>query len=305
MMQATLRDRTEDRLRQTPAAARLLCLLPTVLLCILVYSLPARALTVQVMGETGGNGDAFVAALSGALGEGWHVRSDDGPADVVIALHEGALPAARATGHPVLALLPAPGTVLRSGETALYWAPSLTDQLRLAMQIFPGLRRAGILVGSDDDAARLRSLHDYAEARQVSVSVRVTGPDLLVRHVAELAAVTDVLIAPVDPRLFNRDTIKPVLLAAYRQNRGLIGPGPAFVRAGALATLSPAPEDLAAAAADRVRAWARDHRWPAPGHLSRFDVLTNPQVARALGLHLPDRETLLRALRAEDSSPWP
>jgi ABC-type uncharacterized transport system substrate-binding protein len=263
----------------------------------------ARAWDVEVKGAASGGSDVFVAALGKALGEDWNVHAGDGAADVVVALHEGVLAAARSTGKPVLVLLPDPGVALHGNETAVYWAPTLTGQLQLALQILPGLHRVGVLAGANEPG-RFKALQDYAEAHDVAVTVRVTSPEFLVRRVADLAAVNDVLIVPVDA-LFNRDTIKPVLLAAYRQNRGIIGPTPAFVHAGALATLAPTPQGLAAAVAERLRAWARDHRWPPPARISRFEVVTNPQVARALGLHLPDDEALLRALHAEDSTPWP
>ncbi len=135
--------------------------------------------------------------------------------------------------------------------------------------------------------------------------MRQVEAGLLVRQVAELAALTDVLLAPVNSDLFNHDNLKAVLLAAYRQNRVFIGPSPAYVRAGALASLYATPETLAADVAEAIREHQRHGHWPPPALVSHFDVITNPQVARALGLSLPDAASLTRLLQSEEAVSWP
>lgn len=263
----------------------------------------AQALTVQVLGAGPGS-EPFMVALREALGDGHQVTAGAGPADVVVALHEGVLAEARAQSRPRLLLLPAPGPGLQPGETALYWAPSLTDQLRLARLIMPGLRRVGLLV-STHDLPRAQALRSSAQAARIDLLVREAEPALLARQVAELAASADLLLAPVDPGLFSRDSLKPVLLAAYRQNRVFIGPTPAWVRAGSLASLYASPQTLAADVAQAVLAWQQGGRWPAPAGASRFDVITNPQVARSMGLRLPDAESLTRLIQGGKVVVWP
>lgn len=262
----------------------------------------AHALTVQLLGAGQGS-EAFVAALREELGAGHSVVTAPGPADVVVALHDGVLAEARAQARPRLFLLPTAGLDLQPGESAVYWAPSLSDQLRLAQAIMPGLRRVGLFVAAPD-LARAEALR-AAAGHRVEVLVRDADPALLARQVGELSPSVDILLAPVDVRLFNRDNLKPVLLAAYRQNRVFIGPTPAWVRAGALASLYATPQTLAADVADAVRAWQQGGRWPAPAQASRFDVITNPQVARSLGLRLPDADALTRSLLSGKGVAWP
>lgn len=274
--------------------------LGAVLLC---GSALAHALTVQLLGAGPGS-EAFVSALRDDLGAAHKVVTTSGPADVVVTLHDGVLAEARALQKPRLFLLPGAGLDLQPGESALYWAPSLTDQLRLAHAIMPGLRRVGLFVAASD-LARAEALRSAAAGRRIEILVREADPALLARQVGELAPGTDLLLAPVDPRLFNRDNLKPVLLAAYRQNRVFIGPTPAWVRAGSLASLYATPQTLAADVAEAVRAWQQGGRWPAPAPASRFDVITNPQVARSLGLRLPDADALTRDLQSGKAVPWP
>ena len=284
--------------------SRLWRLLARMALAVLVgASQVANALTVQLLGAGQGS-EAFVRALRAELGEGDRLITGPGSADVVVALHEGVLVEARTSQRPRFLLLPAAGLDLQPGESALYWAPSLTDQLRLAQVIMPGLRRVGLLV-APADVARAHALRSAAAGRRIEVLVREAEPALLARQVGEVAPTADLLLAPVDSLLFSRDNLKPVLLAAYRQNRVFIGPTPAWVRAGSLASLYATPETLAADVAEAVRAWQQNGRWPAPAPVSRFDVITNPQVARSMGLRLPDADSLTRSLRSGKGVVWP
>lgn len=272
-------------------------------LLLLCWGAMAQALTVQLLGAGQGS-EAFVAALRAELGDGHQLVTGATAGDVVVVLHEGVLAEARASQKPRLFLLPAAGLELQPGESAVYWAPSLTDQLRLAQEIMPGLRRIGLLVARED-VARAQALRHAAAARRIDVQVREAEPALLARQVGEVAPTADLLLAPVDPRLFSRDNLKPVLLAAYRQNRVFIGPTPAWVRAGSLASLHATPQTLAADVAAAVRAWQQGGRWPVAAQASRFEVITNPQVARSMGLRLPEAELLTRSLQSGKVVVWP
>lgn len=280
----------------------------TLLGCLLLLSGVLQGATVHVAGGSGAGSEAFLTALAKELGSSHQVVTAGSPGrpDIVISLHEGALQESRAAAPAVLAILPEPHRAeLLAGEGALYWAPSWVDQLRLAKRIFPSIRRVGLLLEDSSDQTRVRALKEHARKLDLELVTREAESDLVVRSVAELAGSSDVIIAPADSRLFSRHTLKPILLAAYRQNRVFIGPTPAVVRAGALASLHVSPEVLAQEAAERVRRYLRDGRWGAPSRISRFDVTTNPQVARSLGLRLPDQDQLTREWRSEESTPWP
>lgn len=273
------------------------------LVALLLCAPTVQAATIQLLGAGAGS-EEFVAALRAELGGDHQVLTETAAPDIVVALHEGVLVEARALAKPRLLLLPAAGPELRPDETALYWAPSLSDQLHLALHIMPGLRRVGLLVGAQD-LARAQALRHAPGHKRIELLVRQAEPAQLVRQVSELAVASDVLLAPVDGQLFSRDNLKPVLLAAYRQNRVFIGPTPAYVRAGALASLYATPLTLAADVAAAVRGQLQHKRWPTPSQVSRFDVITNPQVARALGLRLPDAASLTREIQSQKVTPWP
>jgi hypothetical protein len=274
-------------------------------LLLLCASAAVQALTVQVLGVSAGS-EEFLQTLQAELGDAHTVTAAPAAdADLVVALHEGVLAPARALKKPLLLLLPAPGSeTLHADETALYWAPSLSDQLRLALQIMPGLRRIGLVAGAQD-MERAQALRQAAGNRRLDFIVREGDPARLARQVAEVAATADIFLAPVDARLYSRDNLKPVLLAAYRQRRVFIGPNPSYVRAGALASLHATPQTLAADSASAIRFFLSNRSWPSPFPASRFEVITNPQVARSLGLRLPDAAALTRVMQSEKVVVWP
>lgn len=183
--------------------------------------------------------------------------------------------------QPVLLLAQSQtGLSLRSQDAALVWGPPLSQQVQLARQLLPGLRRIGVLHRGSQRAEveALRQLPD------IEILPRLVEAPLEARVIAELAQRSDILIASNDELLFNRDSAKLVLLTAYRHQRAWIGPTPAFVTAGALATRAVGKEALLQAIVEKVRSWQRQHRLGGSQQLAADEVVCNQQVARSLGL---------------------
>lgn len=186
--------------------------------------------------------------------------------------------------QPVLLLAQSPlGLTLRSQDAALLWGPALAQQVQLARQIRPGLQRIGILY-RNAQRAEIEAL--LQRGGGVAIIARAVDGDLSAREISELAQRSDILIASNDEQLFNRDSAKLVLLTAYRHQRAWIGPTPAFVSAGALATHAVAKETLLQAIVEKVRHWQQQGRLGASLPLPADEVVCNVQVARSLGLVL-------------------
>ena len=185
--------------------------------------------------------------------------------------------------QPVLLLAQgASGLTLRPEDAALLWGPSLAAQLQLARQALPSAQRVGIL----HRAGQRAEVEALKATAGIDILSREVSPPLAARDIAELAQRVDILIAGNDEQLFSRDSAKLVLLTAYRHQRAWIGPTPAFVTAGALATRAVGKGTLLHVIVDRVRGWARQHRLGASQQLPADEVVCNRQVARSLGLSL-------------------
>ncbi|TBW56005.1 ABC transporter substrate-binding protein [Marinobacter halodurans] len=186
--------------------------------------------------------------------------------------------------------------------TAVYLNPPLKRQALLGRQILPQATRVALLAraGKEQQYSELAdSLAEYGlELRVFTVEDRQS----LVSTLSRALNYGDFLLGTPDPEIYNRQTIKHILLTAYRHNRILIGPERAFVQAGALASTYTSTNTIVSDAAKTISDYVRSGQLPRPHYPTRFSVLFNEQVARSLNIPLPDRESVLQALQRLESS---
>jgi ABC-type uncharacterized transport system substrate-binding protein len=117
-----------------------------------------------------------------------------------------------------------------------------------------------------------------------------------VTALAPLLRRTDVILGLADPAIYNSGTIKPILISTYRGQVPLVGLGPAYVRAGVLATVYSTPVQIGHQAAELILHYANGGDLPPPQYPSHYSVAVNDHVARVLNIHLPDSATLEAAV---------
>jgi hypothetical protein len=226
--------------------------------------------------------------------------------NLLIVLNSDAVKSLPAAHPPALFVLPQPSTIeLQKQDGALYWTPSLAAQLALIRVILPATNRVGMLVSSNEDMSWLRVFKQYAAEQSIEVRFQTVDKTRIARQVSELAATTDVLLAQPDTEIYNRETIRFILLAAYRQNKVLIGPSPAFVNAGALATLYAPSALVAEEIAQKIRHFMKNNKLPPASRIKSMKVSLNPQVAKSLGLSVPTTTELEQLLPLEELPTWP
>lgn len=237
--------------------------------------------------------EAFLAALS--ANPGITVVAEGTAATLHIALGDDALPDACAAGVPVIAV--------QVGREALRWreqgcrlvalwaSPDPQVQVRLARQLLPRARRFGLLL-SAESSHLLDSLKAQARRDQLRLEVEVVDDAAsLPVALAGLLPKVDALLAVPDPRVFNADTARLILMTSYRQGKPLIGPDDHWVRAGALASTYLAAGDVLSTVETLVDDFARggdlgDDRYVTPS------IEINAHIARTFSLPLPDQQTL-------------
>lgn len=226
--------------------------------------------------------------------------------NLLIILNGEAIKSLPVTHPPALFVLPQPSSIeLQKQDGALYWTPSLAAQLALIRAILPATNRIGMLVSNNDDMSWLRVFKQYAAEQSIEVRFQTVDKARIARQVSELAATTDILLAQPDTDIYNRETIRFILLAAYRQNKVLIGPSPAFVNAGALATLYAPSALVAEEVAQKIRYFLKNNKLPPASRIKNLKVSLNPQVAKSLGLSVPTTTELERLLHLEELPTWP
>ncbi|MFR0691733.1 hypothetical protein ACLUTX_20215 [Enterobacterales bacterium AE_CKDN230030158-1A_HGKHYDSX7] len=183
---------------------------------------------------------------------------------------------------------------------SLLWSdPPPARQLALALQLSPRPQRIGVLLGPTSEFL-LEELTQAAQQLGVElVSERQTRAEDT-RALRELLGRSDLLLGLDDKQLYNAQTIKGILLSAYAENRALIGPTAAFVKAGSLASSYSDQSDWLETLDTLLDEPAE--QWPRSLYPERFKVQSNRQVARSLGIDLPGDADLAQRL-AEGEKP--
>ena len=105
---------------------------------------------------------------------------------------------------------------------------------------------------------------------------------------------SDALLMLPRQSIYNRETLKGVLLTSYRQRRPVVSYSPAHVKSGALASIYSSPGDIGLHLSMLIER-RLEHRLPRNTvyQYARFySIAINYQVARSLGVVLPDKDEL-------------
>ena len=286
-------------------------LLPALLLMCPATTLPDEARTpVYVAPLDHPRFEQVTRLLAEELGNAARIQpwsSDASPDDLIVTLDRATLSEIRANRpqQPVLSLFTqsqAIDAIIEDPDhfSALYSDPPLLRQARLGQLIIPRANAVAILVSPEeaDRYSELRSqLADIGLESRVFV---IPSQDELIRHLARALSYGDFLLGTPDPLIFNRQTVKPLLLTSYRSNRLVIGPSRAFVNAGAVASTYTSALDQIRQASAMIRHWLNQGELVSPRYPKHYDVAVNKQVARSMDLLVPPEDELRETLRKEE-----
>jgi putative tryptophan/tyrosine transport system substrate-binding protein len=299
---------------------RSLCKLVLLSCCLFLLRSATAAELVVVGSDQGSAGSEFLVALEQNLaGSGWNVRGvgiaaarEVRQTDLLVTLGSDAAQSVLQddAGPPVLALLltrQAFEQAIQQGRprgrglaSAIYLDQPYARQASFIAHLLPERRRVAVVVGAAmlDQISLLRRA-----AAGVELDIRsrqIERDEDIVPALGDLLPHADLLLALPDNAVFRRDNARTILLTTYRYQKPLIAFSPAYVSAGALAALYSTPAQLARQTAELVRALPAGRvSLPPPRNPAYFSVATNPNVARALNIDLPDPGSVERALASD------
>ena len=186
------------------------------------------------------------------------------------------------------------------GITLLWSDPPLARQLNLIRELLPHAQRIGVLYGNDSGFL-INELRQAAARHDLQISAQFWPNSNDTRPLNRLLDYSDVLLGLDDAQMFNSSTIKTLLLSSYGRRVPLIGPTAAFVRAGSLAS-SYSGQDEWLNSLDQLLDRDPQH-WPASAYPEFFQIMSNSQVGRSLGIALDDEGALVRRLEQLEASP--
>ena len=105
-----------------------------------------------------------------------------------------------------------------------------------------------------------------------------------VNIVRDLLQSNDILLCLPDPEIYNRRSLKGILLTSYRQNKPLISYSPAQVKSGALAAIYSSPKNIGNQIAELVNEILQDKAFKPVSlyYAAEFEIKINNSVAKSL-----------------------
>jgi len=178
--------------------------------------------------------------------------------------------------------------------------PDPLRQVRLAKRLLSRLRTVGLLYSASSESLK-QHWHEAIAANDLQQhSVLVRRNEGLTRGIQRVLDQSDVLLGIDDSNIYNADNLKTILLTSYSRNKVLIGPSAPFIEAGSLSTTYSTARDMARSVALLLQ---RESLQSGTSYPTYFSVLSNAQVARSLGLPVPDDVELARELSELEQSP--
>jgi hypothetical protein len=192
------------------------------------------------------------------------------------------------------------GTALPARLSLLWSDPPPDRQLRLARILLPQARRIGVLY-DDHSEFLLNELRQAARPLGLEIVTERWDNTNDSRPLQTLLKNSDVLLGLDDPDLYNPKTAKNLLLSSYARQTALIGPNAGFVKAGSLTSSYSDQSDWLAILDELLD--QPPATWPRTHYANRFKVLSNPQVARSLGIEQINEALVATQLAEGESRP--
>lgn len=178
--------------------------------------------------------------------------------------------------------------------------PAAGSAIAIDPQDPPQARRIGVLYGADSEFL-LKELHQAAHPLGLEIVAERWDDTNDSRPLQSLLKSSDVLLGLDDPQLYNPKTAKNLLLSSYARQLALIGPNAGFVKAGSLASTYSDQDDWLQVLDDLLD--RPTTHWPRTLYPQPFKVLSNPQVARSLGVEPIDEQSVATQLAEGEKRP--
>lgn len=185
------------------------------------------------------------------------------------------------------------------GFNALLLDQPIARRLDLIQQIIPGVKRISLVLGEHNQNYAAEIQREVDKRRLQLQTGLVNSESELISTLDRTLEQSDVMLGLLDPLVFNRSNSRNILLTAYRWRVPLVGISPAYVRAGALASVYSSAEQLGWQLAETIVRYHNaggkealpDYQFP-----NYFKVAVNYQVAQSMGLHIKDENSLKQSL---------
>jgi len=192
----------------------------------------------------------------------------------------------------------------RDRISAIYLDQPLRRRVRLIRLLMPAANDLGVLLGPSTVAMAGEVVAAARNQRFNPHVVKVKHKDNPITLLEQVLEDSEVLLAVIDPVVFNRNNVQSILLTTYRYRVPMIGVSPAYIKAGALAAVYSTPAQIGRQVAELLaRLSPESVHLPNPEYPRYYSVMTNRPVGRSLGIALDDDGVLFKTLQTGETSP--
>lgn len=189
----------------------------------------------------------------------------------------------------------------RTGRKArvIYLDQPFTRRFKLTRELLPEATDIAVLLGPST-LGQKQALETAAKKYKFKLNIEVIEKDTQLLFALErVLKKSQVLLAILDPLVFNRANAQTVLLTSYRYRVPIIGISPAYTNAGALAAVYSTPEQIGKQVAEVIQKMAEkgNGTLPMAEYPEFFSVKINKHIAYSLGVKATDEKTLERLLQ--------
>lgn len=176
-------------------------------------------------------------------------------------------------------------------QTSVWVEPPLSRQLTLANLIIPGDKKIGLLVNGEADKNKQLANLTNQQTLQLKV-VDLADYENINQALYNVLKDTRLLLGSYNDDIYSAANIKNILITSYRQQKVLVGPSRAYLKAGSFATTFSDLNHIAKRLSDIVEQHASNEEWIRPGHNPYYRMMFNQQVARSLNLRVMSNDQL-------------
>jgi len=198
-----------------------------------------------------------------------------------------------------------PGIKYSSAQSDLITAQPACRNIQLIKAINDRWDSVGVL-SSKNSLNIAAELTRCAIQQNINLNVYAISDDSDLLKTLETAVENNkVLLAITDPLIYNSQSVKNILLTAYRHRKPVIAYSDSFVRAGAIAATYTSAQHAGYTAARLIMDFL-DNNWQFGKNIYRpedFSVSLNRQVASSLEITLPSEEILTERINKMEKQP--
>lgn len=187
------------------------------------------------------------------------------------------------------------------------WSSLLLDQplkrqFHLITAIMGSHKETGVLLGPYTNDLK-KTLHTAAAKTSHKIKTEyVESSDTLSPSLKALNNTVDILLTLPDPSIYNKNTIRGILLLSYRNKLPIIGFSKAYVKAGAIAALYSKPEQISQQTMDITRHFFEAGTFKLKTYYPEsFSIALNKKVARSLGIKLKKNTEIIKQIKKTEN----